>query len=228
MIYNFSVHFKVVCGTPNGVLLVWSWGAWGDCGDRFPGFPPDISALELVDEDTVVLGGSDGLLYVAQLQPNAIMGKLGGNGNNNSRSSSNLLLPVERLAFSGDHQWLGWVSHDEKIRFLDAASLRLDVCGGNDSSSSEEEDEESSEEHGGSSSEPEGREGHERSTASTKHQRIETDDLSHSHGSYSDSDDDSDDGSDDSENNPYSSVKQKKHNTKKQYMNAAEQFFSDL
>ncbi len=219
MLCNFYIRcFQVVCGTQNGVLLIWSWGVCGDCSDRFPGFPPDISALEVVDEDTVVMGGCDGLLYVAHLQPNAIMGKLGDN--------SNSLLPVERLAFSGDREWLGWVSHDEKIRFLDAASLRLDNCGNDDNSdgsseecsSREDEEEESFEEDGSlSESSSEEQDEHEKNTTSTtkRQRRIKSDDN-----------DDSDDNDGDSEN-PYSSSV-KRHNNVKKRMSNAEQFYSDL
>jgi hypothetical protein len=31
---------KVVCGCQDGVLLVFTWGRWGDCSDRFPGLNP--------------------------------------------------------------------------------------------------------------------------------------------------------------------------------------------
>ncbi len=218
MLCNFYILcFKVVCGTQNGVLLIWSWGVWGDCSDRFPGFPPDISALEVVDEDTVVMGGCDGLLHVARLQPNAIMGKLGNNNNS--------LLPVERLAFSGDREWLGWVSHDEKIRFLDTASLTLDNCddddnndGSSEECSSGDDEEESSFEEDGSLSESssEEQDEHEKNIASTtkRQRRIESDD----------NDDSDDDG--DSEN-PYSSSVKRQSNVKKR-MSKAEQFFSDL
>ncbi len=227
------MYFQVVCGTQNGVLLVWSWGTWGDCSDRFPGFPPDISAIELVDEDTVVIGGSDGLLYSARLQPNAIMGKLGGNvGDNHINSSS--LLPVERLAFSGDRQWLGWVSHDEKIRFLDAASLlRIDGDCDDDGSSEEDssgEDEELCEDNG-SLSESEGQDGHKQYTGGTiKRKRFETDDdPSDSHGSCSDEDNNDVDSMDDrdSENSYCLAVDRKKRDSK-QPMSNAERFFLDL
>ncbi len=196
---------------------------WGDCSDRFPGFPPDISALEVVDEDTVVIGGCDGHLYVASLQPNAIIGNLSDDVNDS-------LLPVERLAFSGDREWLGWVSHDEKIRFLDTASLKLgDNSDDNDndgssseecSSGGEEEEEESLVEDDSSceSLHVEQDEG-EPNTASTakRQRRIESDD---------DDDDDSDDDDRDSDS-PYSSSVKRQNSSKKQ-MSKTEQFFSDL
>jgi WD40 repeat protein len=36
---------KIACGCQNGVILLWSWGRWGDCSDRIPGHPQSVDAL---------------------------------------------------------------------------------------------------------------------------------------------------------------------------------------
>ena len=45
---------KVVAGTQSGVLLVYSWGEWANCSDRFVGHPETVEALVKVDEVRVV------------------------------------------------------------------------------------------------------------------------------------------------------------------------------
>ena len=41
---------KLVAGTQSGVLLVYSWGQWANCSDRFVGHPETVEALVKVDE----------------------------------------------------------------------------------------------------------------------------------------------------------------------------------
>jgi WD40 repeat protein len=53
---------KVVCGSQDGVLDIWSWGQWGDISDRFPGHPQSIDAMIAIDDDTILTGSSDGLI----------------------------------------------------------------------------------------------------------------------------------------------------------------------
>ena len=104
---------KVVCGTQEGVLAVWSFGTWGDHGHRFPGHPQSIDALLKVDEDTIVTGSSDGLLRVVQLMPDKLLGVIGDHEG----------FPVEELKWSFDKKLIGSTSHDELIRLWDASIL---------------------------------------------------------------------------------------------------------
>ena len=53
---------KVVCGSQEGVLDIFSWDEFGDVSDRFPGHPNSVDALLKIDEDTIVTGSSDGLI----------------------------------------------------------------------------------------------------------------------------------------------------------------------
>jgi WD repeat-containing protein 55 len=118
---------KVMCGTQQGVLAVWSWGTWGDVSDRFPGHPSSIDALLKVDEDTVLTGASDGIIRLVQLHPDKLLGVLGEHDG----------YPVEKLQFNADRSYVGSVSHDNFIRLWDARVLQDD--NGNDDD--EEEDE---------------------------------------------------------------------------------------
>lgn len=56
---------KVVCGSQDGVLVIFSWGTWGDMSDRFPGHPESVETVLKVDEDTLLTGSSDGIVRYA-------------------------------------------------------------------------------------------------------------------------------------------------------------------
>lgn len=61
---------KVVVGSQEGVLNIYSWGDWGDCTDRFIGHPNSIDTICKIDEDTVATGSSDGIIrYEAPSTP---------------------------------------------------------------------------------------------------------------------------------------------------------------
>lgn len=104
---------KVVCGSQNGILLVWSWGVWGDCSDRFPGHPHSIDTLAKVDEETLLTGSSDGLIRIVTVQPNKFLGVMGNHDD----------FPVEQIQLTWDRKWIGSVTHDNVVRFWDAADL---------------------------------------------------------------------------------------------------------
>ena len=59
---NLQNGKKIVCGSQDGVLVIFSWGTWGDMSDRFPGHPESVEAILKVDEDTVLTGSSDGIV----------------------------------------------------------------------------------------------------------------------------------------------------------------------
>ncbi len=107
---------KVVCGTTSGALAVWSWGAWADCSDRFPGHPESVSALVKLDEETLVTGSSDGLIRVVSVQPNKLVGVLGDAGS----------LGVERLAAAAGVALLASAGHEDVVRLWDLALLADD------------------------------------------------------------------------------------------------------
>jgi WD40 repeat protein len=104
---------KVVVGSQEGVLNIWSWGTWGDISDRFPGHPMSIDALLKVDENTILTGSSDGVVRVVTIQPDKLLGVLGHHEG----------FPVEKLKFDGNKKVLGSVSHDNFVRVWDASLL---------------------------------------------------------------------------------------------------------
>lgn len=108
---------KVLCGTTEGVLAIFSFGCWGDVSDRFPGHPSSIDAILKVDEDTVLTGSSDGFIRVVSIQPDMLIGVLGDNHEG---------FPIEKLQYSANQTHVGSVTHDNYIRLWDASVLRED------------------------------------------------------------------------------------------------------
>lgn len=97
---------KLLCGTQEGILSLFSKDIWCDVSDRYPGHPQSIDAILKIDEDTVLTGSSDGLVRAVQLLPNRLLGVLGGHDG----------FPVEALGWSAGRKMVGSISHDEYIR----------------------------------------------------------------------------------------------------------------
>lgn len=55
---------KVVVGTQSGTILLFSYGQWGDCTDRFPGHPVSVSSLVKATDTSLYTGSSDGIIRV--------------------------------------------------------------------------------------------------------------------------------------------------------------------
>jgi WD40 repeat protein len=107
---------KVICGTQDGVILIFSWGRWGDCSDRYPGHPNTIDCMLKIDESTIFTGSSDGLVRVVALQPNMILGVVGDHED----------FPVEGIKTTNDRRLLGSFAHDEVLRFWDISMFADD------------------------------------------------------------------------------------------------------
>jgi WD repeat-containing protein 55 len=107
---------KIVAGTQDGVMLLFSWDRWGDCSDRYPGHPEAVDCMWKIDESTVLTGSSDGLIRVVSLHPNKILGVIGDHED----------FPVEGLCASREGNLLGSFAHDEVVRFWDISLFTED------------------------------------------------------------------------------------------------------
>ncbi|RZC62889.1 hypothetical protein C5167_024641 [Papaver somniferum] len=105
---------KVICGTQNGVLLLYSWGYMKDCSDRFTGLQSNsIDVLLKLDEDRVITGSENGLISLVGILPNRVIQPI----------AEHSECPVERLAFSHDKKYLGSISHDQMLKLWDLDEL---------------------------------------------------------------------------------------------------------
>lgn len=107
---------KVVCGTQEGVLGVFTWGTWADVSDRIPGHPNSVETMVKVDEDTILTGSSDGLIRIMQVSPHKLIGVIGDHDE----------FPIERIVISHDKNLLASCSHDNTVQFWDISFLRED------------------------------------------------------------------------------------------------------
>ncbi|KAL7588116.1 hypothetical protein Lser_V15G39782 [Lactuca serriola] len=105
---------KVICGTESGTMLLYSWGFFKDCSDRFTGLSPNpVNALLKLDEERVITGTENGLINLVGILPNRIIQPI----------AEHSEYPVERLAFSHDRKYLGSISHDSILKMWDIDSL---------------------------------------------------------------------------------------------------------
>ncbi|KAL6568019.1 WD domain repeat-containing protein 55 [Orobanche hederae] len=103
---------KVVCGTQNGTLLLYSWGFFEDCSDRFVDLSPNpVNALLKLDEDRIITGTENGLISLVGILPNRFIQPIA--------QHSKYGYPVERLAFSHDKNFIGSISHDQILKLWD-------------------------------------------------------------------------------------------------------------
>ncbi|EFJ36749.1 hypothetical protein SELMODRAFT_76049 [Selaginella moellendorffii] len=116
---------KVVCGSQSGVLLLYSWGEFQDCDDRFVGHPSSVDSMLKLDEATLITGSSDGIIRQVSILPNRITGVIGEHSD----------FPVERLAFSFDKSVLGSVSHDQVLKLWDMTGNSASSNGGSGNAS---------------------------------------------------------------------------------------------
>ncbi|CAN1299010.1 WD repeat-containing protein 55 [Linum perenne] len=109
---------KVVCGTQAGTLLLYSWGFFKDCSDRFLGLSPNsIDSMLKLDEDRLIAGCENGLISLVGILPNRVIQPL----------AEHSEYPIERLAFSHDRKFLGSISHDQILKMWDMDELLQSV-----------------------------------------------------------------------------------------------------
>ncbi|RVW28276.1 WD repeat-containing protein 55 [Vitis vinifera] len=114
MIFYGQNGRKVICGTQSGALLLYSWGHFKDCSDRFIDLSPNsVDALLKLDEDSVITGSENGLISLVGILPNRIIQPI----------AEHSEYPVERLAFSFDRKYLGSISHDQMLKLWDLDDL---------------------------------------------------------------------------------------------------------
>jgi len=207
---------KVLAGTQEGVLLVFSWGRWGDCSDRYPGHPESVDCMMKVDEKTVLTGSGDGMIRCVQIQPNKILGVIGDHED----------FPVEGMRADRGGRVLGTHSHDNIVRFWDISMFADDnddnegladvSCeDGTDGGAAARMDAGEEDEEDDDGEEEEEEEEEDENDEENEDAEMEEDGNSTPFDSGSDDDDDDDDDDQDGSGQP-------------QFKTAAEKFYADL
>ena len=106
---------KLVAGSQQGILDIWSVNQWEDINDRFPGHPESIDCMVKMSEDVLLTGSSDGLIRVVQLHPNELLGVL--------PAKHSMGFPVERLVWGHDRTCVVSCAHDNIVRSWDTSIL---------------------------------------------------------------------------------------------------------
>jgi len=104
---------RVLCGTQEGPISVFSWGSWEYPSDSITGHPHSVDCLLKVDENTILTGSSDGIIRVVKVHPNKLLGVIGFHDD----------FPVERMQWSHDRRVVGTCSHDNVVRFWETGFL---------------------------------------------------------------------------------------------------------
>uniref|UniRef100_A0A1J3F7T6 WD repeat-containing protein 55 n=1 Tax=Noccaea caerulescens TaxID=107243 RepID=A0A1J3F7T6_NOCCA len=104
---------KVICGTQDGTLMLYSWGFFKDCSDRFIDHAPNsVDTLLKLDEDRVISGCDNGILSLVGILPNRIIQPIGSHE-----------FPIEDLALSHDRRFLGSTAHDNMLKLWDLETI---------------------------------------------------------------------------------------------------------
>ncbi|KAK2404014.1 WD repeat-containing protein [Trifolium repens] len=105
---------KVVCGSQTGILLLYSWGCFKDCSDRFVDLSSNsIDAILKLDEDRIITGSENGMINLVGILPNRIIQPI----------AEHSEYPVECLAFSHDRKFLGSIAHDQMLKLWDLDNI---------------------------------------------------------------------------------------------------------
>jgi WD40 repeat protein len=104
---------RVYCGTQEGPVVIFKWGDWGDCSDRYPGHTDGVECMAKLDEVTMITGSLDSKIRLFSLQPHRIDGIIGDHEG----------LTVEGMKVTPDQNYLATLSSDEIIRFWDISAL---------------------------------------------------------------------------------------------------------
>ncbi|RDX98782.1 WD repeat-containing protein 55, partial [Mucuna pruriens] len=105
---------KVVCGSQTGIILLYSWGCFKDCSDRFTDLSSNsIDAMLKLDEDRIITGSENGIINLVGILPNRVIQPI----------AEHSEYPVECLAFSHDKKFLGSIAHDQMLKLWDLDNI---------------------------------------------------------------------------------------------------------
>ncbi|WZY92453.1 hypothetical protein YC2023_064782 [Brassica napus] len=120
---------KAICGTQNGILMLYSWGFFKDCSDRFVDLSPNsVDVLLKLDEDRLITGCDNGIISLVGILPNRIILPIGSHE-----------FPIEDLALSHDNKFLASTAHDSMLKLWDLEEI-IEGANGNASGAADDSD----------------------------------------------------------------------------------------
>lgn len=102
---------KVVVGTQEGVVMLFTWDWFGDCDDRITSHPCSVSSMAMYNEDIVITGCDDGYVRAINLLPNKIISVV------NYDADEEDLMPVSKIAIKDNIA--AFTCNDEMVRIYD-------------------------------------------------------------------------------------------------------------
>ncbi|KAK7393264.1 hypothetical protein VNO78_21814 [Psophocarpus tetragonolobus] len=105
---------KVICGSQTGIILLYSWGCFKDCSDRFTDLSSNsIDTMLKLDEDRIITGSENGIINLVGILPTRVIQPI----------AEHSEYPVECLAFSHDRKFLGSIAHDQMLKLWDLDNI---------------------------------------------------------------------------------------------------------
>jgi len=105
---------KVVVGSGDGKLFLFSKGQYGLHSDQFPGHPDAVNCLVPITDNVVITGCEDGNVRAVHLYPHRFLGVVGHHED---------AFPVERLDVNSTGELVASTSHDNRVKFWNVAYL---------------------------------------------------------------------------------------------------------
>eukprot|EP01024_Parvocaulis_polyphysoides_P017709 TRINITY_DN17817_c1_g1_i7.p1 TRINITY_DN17817_c1_g1~~TRINITY_DN17817_c1_g1_i7.p1 ORF type:complete len:356 (-),score=44.93 TRINITY_DN17817_c1_g1_i7:178-1095(-) len=120
---------KIVCGSSDGVLGIFSWGYFNDVSDRYPGHKEQIDCIQKVDESLILTGCADGKIRLVGILPNKLICEVGTHK-----------YPVECMSLSSSQSYLASGTHSSIIQLWDVRELLIKHSSGRICGFQQEED----------------------------------------------------------------------------------------
>nr|PVC51221.1 hypothetical protein MACL_00001674 [Theileria orientalis] len=108
---------KVLCGSATGSICLFSYGYWGDFNDIIPVNKETVNKIVKLNEDVVCTCGDDGEVYVVEVLPNRVIGKL------RDFKGSNDVKSTDSIAINSTQTLLAFLVNFEYIHLMDTSEV---------------------------------------------------------------------------------------------------------
>lgn len=102
---------KVVVGTQEGIVMLFTWDWFGDCDDRMTQHPCSVSTIIKYSEDVILTGCDDGYVRAVNILPNRVISII------NDDADDEDSMPVAKIALKDN--LVAFTCNDEMVRIYD-------------------------------------------------------------------------------------------------------------